>query len=43
MTLSSEQREAWLNHLCINCLTQPARAAGYVCEDCWRKSKQETA
>lgn len=42
MTLSPEQRVAWLKHLCIHCLTQPTRAGGYVCEDCFRKPKQET-
>lgn len=41
MTLTREQRVAWLKHLCIHCLKQPTRAAGYVCEKCWRKSKEE--
>lgn len=43
MTLTSEQRDAWLAHKCIDCLTNPTRAAGYRCDDCHKKQQQETA
>ncbi len=43
MTLTSEQRDAWLAHKCIDSLTNPIRAGGYRCDACPRKQLQEAA
>ena len=41
--LTDDQAHAWVRHRCIECLSAPARAAGYRCDACFQKTERGEA
>ena len=41
--LTEDQAHAWARRRCIECLTAPASAGRYVCNECWATREGRTA
>jgi hypothetical protein len=40
---TDQQARAWVARRCIECLTTPARAGGYLCDGCHKTHERRTA